>query len=104
MAVSSAQAGTGSALAIPSIGSRPSQGVTRRALRRLLRQSGGRLGLLILGALVVVAVLAPRPAPHYPLKIPPRPPPAPPPAGRLFGADDLGRDVLCRGLFGGRSS
>ncbi len=104
MAVSSAQAGTGSALAIPSIGSRPSQGVTRRALRRLLSQSGSRLGLLILGALVVVAVLAPRLAPYDPLKIATGLPLAAPSVGHLFGTDDLGRDVLSRILFGARIS
>lgn len=104
MAVSSAQAGTGSAPAIPSIGIRPSQGVTRRALRRLLSQSGGRLGLLILGVLVLVAILAPRLAPYDPLKIATGLPLAAPSVAHPFGTDDLGRDVLSRILFGARIS
>src|SRR5258708_33319867 len=99
MAVSSGQDGTGSALAIPPVGSRPSQGVTRRALRRLLSQSGGRLGLLILGALVAGAGLGPRLAPYDPLKIATRLPLAAPSVGRPFCTDELGRDVLSRVLF-----
>lgn len=104
MAVSSAQAGTGPVPAVPSIGSRPSHGVARRALRRLLSQAGGRLGLLILGVLVLVAILAPRLAPYDPLRIAAGLPLAAPSVAHPFGTDDLGRDVLSRILYGARIS
>jgi peptide/nickel transport system permease protein len=104
MVVSSAQAVTRSAPAIPSIGTRSSEGVTRRAVRRLLSQSGGRLGLLILGALMLVALLAPRLAPYDPLKIATGLPLGAPSVAHPFGTDDLGRDVLSRILFGARIS
>src|SRR5262245_28550121 len=83
---------------------RPGQGAMRRALRRLLSQPGGRLGLVVLGMLVLVAVLAPLLAPYDPLRIAAGLPLAAPSGAHPFGTDDLGRDVLSRILFGARIS
>jgi len=70
----------------------------------LLRQPGGVLGLVILGLLVLIALLAPRLAPFDPLRIAAGPPLGAPTTAHLFGTDDLGRDVLSRIVFGARIS
>jgi peptide/nickel transport system permease protein len=105
MAISSAPAA--SAAAQPNARDASSDGgqsATRRALRRLVRQPGGVLGLTILGLLVLLAIFAQQLAPYDPLKIATGRPLGPPASGHPFGTDDLGRDVLSRILFGARIS
>jgi peptide/nickel transport system permease protein len=62
------------------------------------------IGLLILGTLVLLAVLAPWIAPHDPIAVDADKARLPPGAGHLFGTDELGRDVFSRVLWGGRIS
>ena len=78
------------------------------AARRLLRREhAGVVGLVLVTALVVGALLAPwltpyaeqgRGVPNVAAKL------QPPSSEHLLGTDELGRDVLARILFGGRSS
>lgn len=73
------------------------------AWQRIRRNRLAMAGLVIVGALLVVATLAPWIAPHDPLAqdlsrrlLPPGTP------GNLLGTDDFGRDILSRIIFGAR--
>ena len=71
-------------------------------LRATLHQWRGRIGLVIVVVLVLIAILGPLFAPHSPTAFvaAPNSPPGP---HILFGADSLGRDVWSRFLHGGLS-
>jgi peptide/nickel transport system permease protein len=71
-------------------------------VKATLKQSRGKIGLVIVVILVLVAVLGPLFAPHSPTAFvgAPNSPPGP---HLLFGADALGRDVWSRFLHGGLS-
>ncbi len=62
------------------------------------------VGLVVLAALALVALLAPWISPADPLAVHPDDARLPPGAGHLLGTDELGRDVLSRVLWGGRVS
>ena len=71
-------------------------------LLRAARLPRTRIGLALTGLIVAIAVFGPLFAPHSPTEF--VVPPFAPPSGRaLFGGDELGRDVLSRFLYGGRS-
>jgi len=76
----------------------------RRAARRLLRRGGAMFGLAVVLFFVLVALLAPWIAPHDPLATSWNAVRQAPGAAYLFGADELGRDVLSRILWGTRAS
>lgn len=61
-----------------------------------------RIGLTIVGLIVLMAALGPALAPHSPTQFIGAPFASPGPHA-LFGTDNLGRDVLSRFLWGGRS-
>jgi peptide/nickel transport system permease protein len=69
---------------------------------RFLRTPTGAIGLFLLGVVVGLAVLGPLLAPHAPDE-PVGVPLTGPADGVPFGTDFLGRDVLSRALWGGRS-
>ncbi len=70
-------------------------------LAKTLRDTRGLIGLCIVAAVVLLAILGPFVAPNDPLKVVTFPFAAP--AGGLpFGGDYLGRDVLSRTLAGGQ--
>lgn len=69
---------------------------------RFLRTPTGAVGVVLLAAVVAVALLGPLFAPHPPDK-PIGVPLSGPADGAPFGTDFLGRDVLSRALWGGRS-
>ncbi len=71
--------------------------------RLLRRQPLGAAGGLIVLALIVVAVLAPRLAPHGPKEVT-FAPYLPPSAEFPMGTDQVGRDVLSRVVWGARLS
>jgi peptide/nickel transport system permease protein/oligopeptide transport system permease protein len=102
MAVSSVE--TSAPPASASARPRPSPGVTRRTLQRILRQPGGLFGLAVLASLVLVAILAPQLARHDPLRVGAGPPLNAPSLAHPFGTDDLGRDELSRIIYGARIS
>jgi peptide/nickel transport system permease protein len=71
-------------------------------LRRSLRQRRTKIGVTLVLLLVGVAVIGPLFAPHAPAAFAGAPY-AHPSSGALLGTDSLGRDVLSRFLWGGRS-
>lgn len=73
-----------------------------RAFPQVLRGRAGRAGAALLIAAVGCAILGPFVAPHSPVA-PVGPPFARPNSHALLGTDYLGRDVLSRLLWGGRS-
>ena len=75
--------------------------VTRRRLRRNV---GALLGLLVLAIMVLAAALAPWIALQDPLAVAPEAQLKPPSAAHWNGTDLFGRDIFSRLLFGGRVS
>ncbi|MGI8549649.1 MAG: ABC transporter permease, partial [Dehalococcoidia bacterium] len=73
-------------------------------LRRLRRHRGAVAGLIVIGLLVFVTVLAPLIAPYDPLEAAPDLRFQAPSSAHLFGTDELGRDTLSRIMYGGRVS
>src|SRR5258705_4962517 len=74
------------------------------ALRRLTRQRGGVVGLVILTVLAAMAVAAPWLSPRDPIKTAPREALQAPGARFLLGSDQFGRDVASRAVHGARLS
>src|SRR5215510_69987 len=79
-------------------GSRPG------ALRRLLRQRGAVVGLVILVVLASMALAAPWLSPRDPIKTAPREALQAPGSRFVLGSDQYGRDVASRALHGARLS
>jgi peptide/nickel transport system permease protein len=76
----------------------------RRAWQRLLRRGGAMFGLGFVVVFVLMAIFAPWLAPHDPLATSWSAVRAAPSAAHWFGADELGRDVLSRIVWGARAS
>jgi peptide/nickel transport system permease protein len=76
----------------------------RTVLGVLTHTPGTTIGALLLGAHLLVALLAPWIAPHAATELVGAPMQAPGSAGFLLGTDVLGRDYLSRLLMGGRTS
>ncbi|HEX5498994.1 MAG TPA: ABC transporter permease, partial [Thermomicrobiales bacterium] len=74
------------------------------AYRRLRRNPGAMVGLVVLVAIILLAVLAPAIAPYDPIAQDTTAIRAAPSRQHLFGADNFGRDVFSRVLYGGRMS
>lgn len=77
---------------------------TRWVVWRTLRNPLSVAGLVIIGALVGVALVAPLIAPTDPTRTNLAVRLAPPGAAHLFGTDSLGRDILSRVIYGTRVS
>jgi peptide/nickel transport system permease protein len=91
------------------------QSPTVEALRRLLRHRSGRLGLIVLGILIIIAIFAPLIAPNDPLQeldnVARRSPPCIHILGcpasqpqHIFGIDSNFRDLFSRIIYGSRLS
>ena len=76
----------------------------RRALRRLARRGGAMFGFAFVLLFVLLALLAPWLAPYDPVGTSWSAVRAAPSAQYWFGADELGRDVLSRVIWGTRAS
>ena len=76
----------------------------RRAWRRLLRRGGALFGLAVVAFFLLLALFAPWIAPYDPLATSWSAVRAGPSAAHWFGADELGRDVLSRIVWGARAS
>ena len=75
-----------------------------RVWKRLLRRGGALAGLAVVVFFLLLAMLAPWLAPHDPLATSWSAVRAAPSAAHWFGADELGRDVLSRIIWGARAS
>ena len=71
---------------------------------RLLRRGGAMFGLAVVLLFVLLALLAPWLAPYDPVATSWSAVRAAPSTAHLFGADELGRDVLSRIIWGARAS
>ena len=72
------------------------------AWHAFLRHRSGMLGLILVLIMVVLSVAAPWLAPHDPLTMTTADRFAPPSAEYPMGADEFGRDIFSRLLYGGR--
>ena len=75
-----------------------------QAFKRLWANPSGRIGLLMLTAMVIAAAAAPLLAPYSPNTQDYTHIMQAPNSHSLLGTDDLGRDILSRVLYGGRIS
>jgi peptide/nickel transport system permease protein len=73
-------------------------------MKRLLRRGGAMFGLAVVAFFVLLALAAPWIAPHDPLATSWSAVRHAPNASYWFGADELGRDVLSRIVWGARAS
>jgi peptide/nickel transport system permease protein len=78
--------------------------VPERALSRALRRPGARVGLAIAGLFVVLTFAGPWIAPYDPYDQDLSSALSPPSAEHLFGADQYGRDILSRVIYGTRTA
>ena len=76
----------------------------RRAVRRLARRGGAVFGFAVVVFFMLIAVLAPWLAPYDPVATSWSAVRAAPSPAHWFGADELGRDVLSRIIWGTRAS
>lgn len=77
---------------------------TDSVIRRLLRRPTGAVSAAVVALLIVAALGAPLFAPYAPTTLDYTQLFAPPSRDHLFGTDELGRDLLTRVLYGGRTS
>ena len=77
---------------------------TDSVIRRLLRRPTGAVSAAVVALLIVGALGAPLFAPYAPTTLDFTQLFAPPSRDHLFGTDELGRDLLTRVLYGGRTS
>ena len=77
---------------------------TDSVVRRLLRRPAAAVAAAVVAILVVATVGAPLFAPYAPTTLDFEHLFAPPSREHLFGTDELGRDLLTRILYGGRTS
>ena len=74
----------------------------RSALRRLLAEPLGVIGLVLVLAVLLVAIFAPLVALHNPIALAPINRFLPPSEEHLLGTDHLGRDLFARVVYGSR--
>jgi peptide/nickel transport system permease protein len=74
----------------------------RSALRRLLAEPLGVIGLVLVVAVLLVAIFAPFVALHSPIALAPINRFLPPSEEHLLGTDHLGRDLFARVVYGSR--
>jgi peptide/nickel transport system permease protein len=82
----------------------PPRSLAGDAFRRLRRNPGAMVGLVALAAIILLALLAPVIAPYDPIAQDTTAIRAAPSRQHFFGADNFGRDVFSRVLYGGRMS
>jgi peptide/nickel transport system permease protein len=93
---------TADAAAAEALGARPGRAPWRALLAATWRQGRTKVGVALTLLIVGIAVIGPFFAPYSPTEFV-APPFSSPSSDAWFGADNLGRDVLSRFLWGGRS-
>lgn len=94
---------TGSA--VPQVEQRKSRGLARDAWRRLISGTTGRIGLVVVSMIVLIAVLAPIVAPYDPFTDSNLMASLESPSSEYpFGTDRLGRSILTRIIYGANVS
>lgn len=78
--------------------------VSTRALRALIRDPMGLMGLILVALFILMAVAAPLLAPYDPLALDVRAKLQPPSLAHWLGTDQLGRDTLSRIIYGARTA
>lgn len=78
--------------------------LVRDAIRRLSHNPGAVVGAIVLAAMILLAIFAPFIAPYDPIEQNSQAIRAAPSRAHIFGADNFGRDVFSRVLYGGRMS
>ena len=73
-------------------------------MKKLLRRKGAAFGVVVVAFFILLALIAPWIAPHDPLATSWSAVREAPSGAHLFGADELGRDVLSRVVWGTRAS
>jgi peptide/nickel transport system permease protein len=91
-------------LVVNSVPEESCESLTTLAVRAMLHHRSGMVGLVIIGLLAIVALLAPILAPYGALDMIAGDRFAPPSPTHWFGADEFGRDILSRVLMGSRIS
>ena len=94
-------------VALPSSNKKParqSRSLWGDAFRRLRRNPGSMLGLVLLLIVVALSLLAPVLTPYDPVEIVAGDRLQPPSAEHWFGTDSFGRDIYTRVLYGGQIS
>src|SRR5215218_6949147 len=81
-----------------------SSSLVHDALRRVWRNPGAVAGAIVITAVILLAAFAPVIAPYDPIEQNSTAIRAGPSAEHLFGADNFGRDIFSRVLYGGRMS
>jgi peptide/nickel transport system permease protein len=81
-----------------------SEGFWRTTLRRLLKHRIGRIGVIIVTILVIMAIFGPLLSPYDPNTMDFTNRFSPPTLEHFFGTDDFGRDTFSRILYGARIS
>lgn len=76
----------------------------RRARRRLFKRKAAVLGLVVLTAFILMALLAPLIVPFDPIATSWSAVRKAPTSAHWFGTDELGRDILSRVIYGARAS
>jgi ABC-type dipeptide/oligopeptide/nickel transport system permease subunit len=88
----------------PSLAAAPATTGTARRLRNFLRRNDLALvGGLFFAVVIFCSVAAPLLTPYDPVKVDGQSLRLPPSLAHPFGTDDMGRDVLARTLYGGRT-
>jgi peptide/nickel transport system permease protein len=89
----------------PQVAIAPHESLARAATRRFLRHRLAIVGLILVGAIALLAAVGPilLPNPYFADILSHRPP-APPSTLHLLGTDTSGRDVLARVVLGARTS
>jgi len=82
----------------------PHSGELRRIIRVMFTRKVVVLGAIIIIVMILAAVFAPWMAPYDPYKTNLTQSLQPPSAHHLLGTDSLGRDTLCRIIYGSRTS
>ena len=91
--------------AVTTVDATPERVVRRRGvMRRIAGHRTGRIGLALVGGVVLVALLAPVLAPFGPDEITGTPALTGPSGAHWLGTDELGRDVASRIIWGSRTS